>query len=128
MNQVKKILIIEDEKDFARMVKLRLSIEGHDCEIVGDTENGIAAIMNNNYNLIILDLMMPGGGGFVLLDQIRKKPEKLSIPVVILTGKTLNAEVKTMIGNYQVSSVFSKPYDPIKFVKTINRLALECSK
>ena len=58
----------------------------------------------------------------------KKKPEKLSIPVVILTGKTLNAEVKTMIGNYQVSSVFSKPYDPIKFVKTINRLALESVK
>ena len=125
MNQVKKILIIEDEEDFARMVKLRLSIEGYDSEIVGDTESGIGAIMNNNYNLIILDLMMPGGGGFVLLDQIRKKPEKLSIPVVILTGKTLNAEVKAMIGNYQVSSVFSKPYDPIKFVKMINTLALE---
>ena len=71
MELKKKILIVEDEIDFAKMVKLRLQAVGYDVYIAGDAYTGTQQIIKNDYDLIILDLMMPAGGGFSLLERIR---------------------------------------------------------
>jgi CheY-like chemotaxis protein len=111
MDTKKKILIVEDELDFAKMVKLRLLSVGYEVQIV-----------RNDYDLIILDLMMPAGGGYSLLDRIRKIPSKTMIPVVILTGKTISNEDREKAQEYNVSAIFSKPYDSTEFLETLKSL------
>ena len=65
---------------------------------------------------------MPAGGGFSLLERIRKIPTKADIPVVILTGKTVDDGVKQLAGEYDVSEIFTKPYDSEVFVDKIKTL------
>jgi DNA-binding response OmpR family regulator len=123
MGQKKKILIVEDELDFAAMVKLRLELTGYDVSIAEDADNGLQKVMDEKFDLIVLDLMIPAGGGFSLLERIKDLPDKASIPVVVLTGKTIDADVKALIGAYRVAGLFTKPYDSVKFVAKIKSLA-----
>jgi DNA-binding response OmpR family regulator len=122
MDTKKKILIVEDELDFAKMVKLRLLSVGYEVQIAGDAYTGTQEIVRNDYDLIILDLMMPAGGGYSLLDRIRKIPSKTMIPVVILTGKTISNEDREKAQEYNVSAIFSKPYDSTEFLETLKSL------
>jgi len=118
----KNILIVEDERQYAEMVKLRLELAGYDCAIAETTQKGVSEMKAGDYDLIVLDLMLPGGGGFVLLHELRKDQAKSGIPVVILTGKSITPEVKAMIGTFNISALFTKPYDPEKFLSVVNSL------
>ena len=118
----KNILIVEDEREYAEMVKLRLGLAGYDCTITETTQKAVAEMKSRDYHLMILDLMLPGGGGFVLLHELRKDHVKTGIPVVILTGKPITPEVKAMIGTFNVSALFAKPYDPDQFLGVVASL------
>jgi DNA-binding response OmpR family regulator len=122
MSEKSHILIIEDEQEFADMMKIRLQLAGYEATTATDTESGVEAILGRDYDLIILDLMMPGGGGFSILEQIKDIPEKAKIPVVIVTGKTIDPEVQVMVGAFRVAAIFSKPYDPVQFLDKIKSL------
>ena len=122
MGTKKEILVVEDELQFAGMIKLRLELTGHSVSIATDTNQGILKIQNNPYDLLILDLMMPGGGGIALLEAIKTHPEKAAIPVIIVTGKTITAELKEKLDEYHVAGIFIKPYDPARFLGKINEL------
>jgi two-component system, OmpR family, phosphate regulon response regulator PhoB len=112
----KNVLIIEDEREYAEMIKLRMELSGFDCALAGTTQEGVSEIRSKSYDLIVLDLMLPGGGGFVFLKEMRKDASKSGIPVMILTGKSLTPDVKIMIGTYNISAVFAKPYNPEEFL------------
>ena len=118
----KRILIVEDEPDFARMVGLRLESVGYEVGITGDAYTGTREILQGNYQLMILDLMMPAGGGFAILERIKNFPSKCTIPVVIVTGKTIDDELKTCAETYKVAAIFTKPYNNKMFVRKIKSL------
>ena len=79
-----KILIIEDEVNIARMIRLELEREGYFCDCVHDGEAGLAAALNGGYDLILLDLMLPKLDGFSLLKALR---ERSTVGVIILTAR-----------------------------------------
>ena len=118
----KKIIIVEDEFTFAKVIKLRLESCGYDVEIAGDAYQGTQSIISKKYDLIILDLMMPAGGGYSLLDRIRKLPQKSAIPVIIVTGKHLDENDEAAVQALDVSAIFSKPYDTSVFLNTVMNL------
>lgn len=118
----KKILIVEDELQFAEMVKLRLEIIGLSVSIAVDTNEGIQKILKDKFDLIVLDLMMPGGGGVKLLEKIKANPDKATIPIVVVTGKIPTPEIKKKLEDHPVAKTFIKPYDPVQFLSEINGL------
>jgi DNA-binding response OmpR family regulator len=122
MGEKKKILIVEDERDFAKMVKMRLESVGYEVAFAIDAYQGTQAVVRNNYDLIILDLMLPAGGGFAVLERIRNMPSKTMIPVVIVTGKTINDEDRSKAEAGDVSAIFTKPYENKEFLRKIKSL------
>lgn len=121
-----KILIVEDELDFADMVKVRLELEGFEVTVSKDALSGTVdafsstmEVLRGNHDLIVLDLMMPAGGGFSLLERIRQFPQKKDVPVIILTGKTLDDQIRQKANELGVAAIFNKPYEPKKFIETI---------
>jgi DNA-binding response OmpR family regulator len=122
MSEKKQIIIIEDEIQFAKMVKLRLESEGYNVHIATDAYAGTQEILKKNFDLIILDLMMPAGGGFSILERINKFPGKSIIPVIILTGKNLDNQVREQAEAHHVAAIFHKPYDNQEFVGLIHSL------
>jgi DNA-binding response OmpR family regulator len=80
----KKVLIIEDEKQIARFLQLEFEHEGYTVAIEYNGNSGLKNALENNYDLIILDIMLPGLNGIEVLKKIR---ETSDIPVIMLTAK-----------------------------------------
>ena len=119
MNDKKKILIVEDEVEFAKMVKLRLQSVGFEVSLASDVQVGTQKMMEEDWDLLVLDLMMPGGGGFSLLERVHQHPEKARIPVIILTGKTVDEYVRNKAEAYHISYIVMKPYESKACVEKI---------
>lgn len=103
MNQ---ILIIEDEKSIADMVKMCLTKNGYICETVNDGMTAIKKIEEKRYDLILLDIMLPDIGGYDLIDYIKQ----FDIPVIFVTAKTsVPDRVKGL--KFGAEDYISKPFD-----------------
>jgi len=122
MSEQKKILIIEDELDFAKTVKMRLAASGYSVDMAYDAYSGTQKIVQNEYDLIILDLGMPAGGGFSILKRISLFPEKSIIPVIILTGRTIDQNLIDEAKAYNVTNIMNKPFDTEEFTNTVKML------
>ena len=79
-----KILIIEDETKIARFVQLELEHEGYNVDIINDGRLGLEKALNNNYDLILLDVMLPSLNGMEVLRRLRQYSNVL---VIMLTAK-----------------------------------------
>lgn len=80
-----KILLVEDEPKIAGAIKRGLKTEGYHAEICMDGDSGLSAALYDNYDLIILDRMLPGVDGLTITKQIREK--NIKTPILILTAK-----------------------------------------
>ena len=82
---MKKILVIEDEKDIQNIIKAFLENAEYNVETADDGLEGINLIQKNSYDLVLLDIMMPKIDGFVVCEMIRKNS---NVPIIILTALT----------------------------------------
>ena len=89
-----KILIIEDEEDLVRGIKLNLSDEGYEVDWAGDGEEGLRKAQEGTYDLIILDIMLPKKNGLDICRELRQK--KINTPIIMLTAK--GEEVDKVLG------------------------------
>jgi heavy metal response regulator len=80
-----RILVIEDEKKIADFIKRGLREEGYAIDVAGDGEKGLFLAKTNDYDLILLDLMLPKIDGITLCKRL--KEEKVPTPVIMLTAK-----------------------------------------
>ncbi len=90
----KRILLVEDDDDIADLLELHLSDEGHQVEAVGDGDEGLNRALSEDYDLIILDIMLPGTDGFDICRRLRQ--EKCPTPILMVTAKT--EEVDKVLG------------------------------
>lgn len=80
-----RILVVEDERDLNRIICKKLKVEGYSVDSCYDGEEALTYIDGANYDIIIMDIMMPKKNGYEVLAQIRK--EKIDTPVLFLTAK-----------------------------------------
>jgi len=80
----KKILVAEDEKPLAKVLSLKLTKAGFEVEVVHDGKEALDKITNGKFDLIILDLVMPGVSGFGVLEKMKESGN--STPVVVLSN------------------------------------------
>ena len=96
MNEKIKILIIEDEKKIARFLELELEHEGYQVRCEFDGRDGLECAQTNRFDLILLDIMLPGLNGIEICRRIRQKSK---IPIIMLTAKDDTADVVTGLDN-----------------------------
>jgi DNA-binding response OmpR family regulator len=113
-----KILIIEDEPDTAKVVTKRLIQGGFEVVAAADAYEGVKLAHKEKPDLIILDLMLPAGGGLYVLENIKMAAEIRSTPVVVLTG-IKNEDYKQQILDQGIEAYLEKPYEPDVLISTI---------
>jgi len=118
---MKKILIIEDNVDIAGLMRDMLVKEGFDVATCEDGYQGVQLTHKGKPDLIILDLMLPAGGGFTVLQNIKLSMHTRSIPVVVLTASKDSAH-KEKAMKFGVDAYLEKPYDSKQLVETIRTL------
>ena len=90
----KKLLIVEDDKSISYIIAENAKIEGYECDSAYDGEDGLNKALNNTYDLIILDLMLPKMDGFEICKNIRSAG--ITAPVIMVTAR--EEEVDKILG------------------------------
>lgn len=88
----KRILIAEDDRPIAKALQLKLQHSGFEVEVVNDGEEAMESVSTKNFDIILLDLMMPKKDGFVFLAELKQKKNKT--PVIILSNLSQEGDIK----------------------------------
>src|SRR5437762_1350558 len=79
------VLYVEDEEDYQMLVQRILGKEGYRLQMAGSGEEGLAALVRQKPDLLILDVNLPDTDGYTLCSQLRKQPGAANLPVLMLT-------------------------------------------
>ena len=114
-----KILVIEDEKMLAESIRSMLERKGFEVETVYDGETGAEFAELGIYDLLILDVMMPGMDGLEVARQVRRK--RCNTPILMLTAKS---DVRDRIAGLNAGADYylTKPFDSGELLASINAL------
>ena len=120
MDSVGRILLVDDDRDFAESLAEVLELSGYEVEVAQNGEEGLAKVALFKPDLITLDLLMPKQSGVTAYTELRESPETQDIPVVILTGLAQHDEV--LKGLPAPAGVVDKPIDREAFLKQVGEL------
>jgi phosphate regulon transcriptional regulator PhoB len=118
---LKTILVVDDEKDIVELVSYNLKKEGFTVDAAYDGETALKKIRSAPYELIVLDLMLPGVQGLELCRIIRNDPSVASTPIVMLTAK--GEEVDKVLGlEIGADDYMIKPFSPRELVARVKAI------
>ncbi len=86
MSDKKRILVVDDEPDFAGIVQQNLEKEGFEVEVAYDGEEGLEKVKANPPDAIVLDVMMPGKDGYQVCSELKADEQFADIPIILLTA------------------------------------------
>ena len=112
----KRVLIIEDDKDIAKILTVRFRAAGFEIRHAEDGLYGVQQAREFNPDVIVLDMMLPAGGGLGVLKNLQMSVYSNAVPVIVYSGmqdETRKKEVEEL----GVAAYFQKPYDPQKIVE-----------
>ena len=118
-----KILIVEDEKAISDLIRLHLSSAGYKCVCKDNGQDGADAVEAGNFDLVLLDIMLPGVDGYELMEYI--KP--LGIPVIFITAKH---EVKDRVKGLKLGAddYIVKPFDIMELLARVETVLRRAGK
>lgn len=119
---VESILIIDDDKELCELVGELLREEGFRVETASQSAKGLGRALSGDFNLVVLDVMMPGMNGFEVLKQIRGAQDKSSrVPVLMLTAR--GEDVDRIVGlEIGADDYLPKPFNPRELIARISSI------
>ena len=118
---IKTILVVEDEVPLRDAIKIKLAKEKINSLFASSAEEGLEFLKKNKINLVWLDLLLPGMGGFAFLEQIRKEPKWRHLPVVIVSVSASPEKIRQAFEHNVLDYLVKSQYqlgDIIKRIKT----------
>ena len=109
-----KILIVDDEKSICDLIDMNLSAAGYQCKSIQDGLEAIDLIEAENFDLVLLDVMLPGADGYDIMEYIRP----LKIPVIFITARH---EVKDRVKGLKLGAedYLVKPFDVVELIARV---------
>lgn len=113
------ILVVDDEKDILELVSYNLQKDGFNIETSQNGEDALEKIRSDRFDLLILDLMLPGIQGMELCKALKSDNETASIPIIMLTAKS--EELDKVLGlEMGADDYITKPFSPRELVARVN--------
>ncbi len=116
-----RVLVIDDDPQVLKLVQINLESEGFEVETASDGSEALDAVAREKPDAVVCDLMMPVTDGFTVLRTLRLDPETKKIPFVILSAKTMPADIKQAL-EMGADRYITKPFDPQELIDTVTRL------
>ena len=110
-----KILIIEDEAAIAELERDYLEISGFDVDISLDGDEGLYKALKGNYDLLVVDIMLPGADGFEICKRVR---EEKDIPVIVVSARKDDIDKIRALG-LGADDYMTKPFSPSELVARV---------
>lgn len=114
------ILVVDDERHIREMITAALEVAGHEVVIADDGEHALRKLKRRNYELVLLDIMMPKLDGYEVLEQLRRMPSRDGTRVIVLTAKHDPAGLTREIQAGAVDHL-TKPFLPSELEAAIDR-------
>ena len=126
MPDQKRILVVDDEPDFASIVQTNLESEGFTVEVAFDGVQGLEKVKENAPDLVILDVMMPEKDGYKMAKELKNNPTTEDIPIIMLTAvgdhvtttRYSHADGMSM----EADDYLPKPASAEQILQSVNRL------
>ncbi len=106
-----KILVVDDEEDILELVRYNLAREGYRVVCAASGEQALNKAGSEPFDLIVLDLMLPGIDGLEVAKKLKNKPETRHIPIIMLTAKGEEADIVTGL-ELGADDYVTKPFSP----------------
>ena len=106
-----RILVVDDEEDILELVRYNLTREGYFVDCAATGEEALASAADGSYNLIVLDLMLPGMDGLDVTRRLKGHPQTEAIPIMMLTAKGEEADIVTGL-ELGAEDYITKPFSP----------------
>ena len=116
MADKRRILIVEDDADISMVEEAYLEAAGFETRIVTDGTGISSLIKKEEYDLILLDLMLPGKSGYEICREIR---DEVDVPILMVTARTESVDKVRGLG-LGADDYISKPFDPAELVARVN--------
>lgn len=104
-----KILVVEDDQDIRQLLHLQLTAAGYETVFARDGTTALSAARKELPDLIVLDLGLPAGGGFVVIERMKAIPDLEMIPVIVITARDPSEGEKAVAMGAR--SFFHKPFE-----------------
>lgn len=118
---MKRILVIDNNKDFRNTLAAILKVAGFEALMVSSGYNGLIQAKKKHPDLILLDIRMPRMNGMMVLRKLKTDKETAHIPVIIVTGATLDEPEEEEALRIGAELILEKPFKMEYFFKTINK-------
>ncbi|MEW6054126.1 MAG: response regulator transcription factor [Nitrospirota bacterium] len=127
MESLKHILVIEDEADLVELIAYNLRKEGFAVDSSSEGESALRKIRTGKYDLLILDLMLPGIQGMELCRIVRNDPKTSGLPIIMLTAK--GEEIDRILGlEMGADDYMGKPFSPRELVARVKAVLRRSSE
>ncbi len=112
------VLLVDDDARLGAMVAEYLGKHDIDVTVAGDGERGLAALRKGRFDVVLLDVMLPGADGLEICRRIRATPELAAVPILMLTAK--GEEVDKIVGlEVGADDYLAKPFNPRELLARI---------
>jgi DNA-binding response OmpR family regulator len=119
-----KILIIDDDSDIRRALHVRLKAAGYETAFATDGLTAMNAALKEAPDLVLLDIGLPAGDGFVVMERFRKNTRLSCIPIIVLTAREVRAN-KDRAMAAGATAFFQKPPDNASLMAAIEQALKE---
>ena len=116
-----RVLVVDDEPDVLLLCRLNLQQRGHELFEAPDGATALQLAREQRPDAIVLDLMLPGIDGYEVLETLRGDPLTASIPVLVLTAKSLRADRERSHG-LGAAALLTKPFLPSELCELVETL------
>jgi DNA-binding response OmpR family regulator len=118
--QMKRILIVEDDPKIVAALTVRLKAAGYEVFIARDAVMAMAVAVQHEPDLVLLDISMPGGNGFMVAERLQNSTVLADVPIIFLTASKL-PEWRKKAREIGAAGFFEKPYDAAELLDAIRK-------
>jgi CheY-like chemotaxis protein len=123
----RRALVVDDNLALARVTQFALDRAGFETQTARNGRLALEAAQQSQFDVVVTDQQMPEMTGIDLCRELRKLPEYMDCPIILLTAKGLELELPRLREELGISGVFSKPFSPAAVVKAVEDLLNACT-
>ncbi len=112
------ILVVEDNPDNMKLITWVMEDEGYALTCVGSAEEALEAVDKESFDLVLMDISLPGMDGKEATRRLRSKPEFDSLPILAVTAHAVKGEAEDILAS-GVSALITKPIDEDQLLQTV---------
>lgn len=117
-----RILVVDDEPAVRSLMSVTLNLAGHDVTEASSGEEALSILETGNFDVIVLDIMMPVTDGYEVLSRLRAMSNQADTPVIVATARGYDAEAMIREATGGAVDHLSKPFDPGDLEHAVERI------